>query len=120
MNKNYARFLSALFCGLLAVLFTANALTPDKEFSQVENRALAQRPHITGDTFQLPPLSGLFTSNQGGDFFTGKLMSDYETYVIDQFVLRDTWVAAKAYAEMLIGKKEKDRKSTRLNSSHMA
>ena len=106
MNKNYARFLSALFCGLLAVLFTANALTPDKEFSQVENRALSQRPHITGDTFQLPPLSGLFTSNQGGDFFTGKLMSDYETYVIDQFVLRDTWVAAKAYAEMLIGKKE--------------
>ncbi|MBO5034766.1 MAG: hypothetical protein J6C43_04050 [Oscillospiraceae bacterium] len=106
MNKNYARFLSALFCGFLAVLFTANALTPDKEFSQVENRALAQKPQITGNTFQLPPLSGLFTSDQGGDFFTGKLMSDYETYTIDQFVLRDTWVAAKAYAEKLVGKKE--------------
>ena len=106
MNKNYARFLSALFCGFLAVLFTANALTPDKEFSQVENRALAQRPRITAGTFRLPPLSGLFTSDQGGDFFTGKLMSDYETYTIDQFVLRDTWVAAKAYAEKLVGKKE--------------
>ena len=106
MNKNYARFLSALFCGFLALLFTANALTPDKDFSQVENRALAQKPAVTEDTFRLPPLSGLFTSDQGGDFFTGKLMSDYETYVIDQFVLRDTWVAAKAYAEKLVGKKE--------------
>ncbi len=79
MNKNYARFLSALFCGFLAVLFTANALTPDKEFSQVENRVLAQKPQITESTFELPPLSGLFASDQGGDFFTGKLMSDYET-----------------------------------------
>lgn len=106
MNKNYARFLSALFCGFLGVLFTANALTPDKDFSQVENRTLAQKPTINADTFKLPPLNGLFSSDKGGDFFTGKLMADYEEYVIDQFVLRDTWVAAKAYAEKLVGKKE--------------
>ena len=33
-------------------------------------------------------------------------MADYEKYVIDQFVARDTWVAAKAWSERLIGKQE--------------
>ena len=106
MTKKYARFISALFCSFLALLFAANALTPDKAMSENENRVLAQKPKITADTFRLPPLTGLFSSDQGGDFFTGKLMSDYETYVIDQFVLRDSWVAAKAFSEKLVGKGE--------------
>ena len=106
MSKKYARFLSALFCGFLALLFAANALTPDKAMSENENRVLAQKPKITANTFRLPPLSGLFSSDQGGDFFTGKLMENYETYVIDQFVLRDGWVAAKAFSEKLVGKSE--------------
>lgn len=106
MNKNYARFLSSLFCGSLAVLFTANALTPDKDFSEIENRALAQKPTINKATFSLPSLGGLFSSDEGGDFFTGELMDDYETYTIDQFVGRDLWVAAKAISEKVLGKKE--------------
>lgn len=106
MNKNYARFISSLFCGSLALLFTANALTPDKDFSQVENRTLAQKPVINKATFTLPSLGGLFSSDEGGDFFTGKLMDDYETYTIDQFVGRDAWVAAKALSEKVLGKHE--------------
>ena len=106
MSKKYARFLSALFCAFLALLFAANALTPDQAMSENENRVLAQKPKITAGTFRLPPLTGLFSSDQGGDFFTGKLMADYETYVIDQFVLRDAWVAAKAWSERLVGKGE--------------
>ncbi len=101
MSKKYARFLSCLFCGFLGVIFIANALTPDKEFSEVENRALAQRPTLT--------LSDLAPQNlveDKGDFYTGKFMADYETYTNDQFIFRDAWVAAKAYAEKLIGKKE--------------
>ena len=89
MSKKYALFLTVLFCGFLGVMVTANALTPDREFSQVENRTLAQRPALT------------LQSLVSGDF-----MSDYETYVTDQFPGRDGWTAAKAYAEKLVGKQE--------------
>ncbi len=89
MSKKYARFITGLFCGVLTLSVAANALTPDQEFSQIENRALAQKPKLTADTL----LSGSF-------------MSDYETYVNDQFVLRDFWVAGKAYVERILGKKE--------------
>jgi len=108
MSKKYAKFLTALFCGFLAVLFTANALTPDKDRSENENRSLAQRPQVTAGTFKLPSFAALFTGDTAGtgDFFTGKLMEDYETYATDQFVLRDGWVAAKALSERLTGKQE--------------
>lgn len=89
MSKKYARFLSLLFCGALFLGFSANALTPDKTFSDVENRTLAQRPQATVRNV----LSGAF-------------MADYETYTIDQFPGRDYWVAAKAWSERLIGKQE--------------
>ena len=101
MNKNYARFLSALFCGCLAVVFAANALTPDKDFSQVENRTLAQRPKLTWSDLAVKNLIG----DKGG-FYTGSFMADYESYVTDQFPGRDGWVAAKAWSERLVGKQE--------------
>lgn len=89
MSKKYARFLSLLFCGTLLLGFSANALTPDKAFSEVENRPLAQRPSLTAQAV-----------------LSGKFMADYETYTIDQFPGRDYWVAAKAWSERLIGKQE--------------
>ena len=89
MNKNYARFLTGLFCCSLALGFGANALTPDKAFSETENRPLAQKPALTGE-----------------DVASGKYMADYETYVTDQFVGRDLWVAAKSLSERLTGKQE--------------
>lgn len=89
MNKKYARFLTTFFCCFLGLLFAANALTPDKDFSQVENRPLAQRP--------APTLKNVLS---------GAFMADYETYVTDQFVARDAWVAAKAWSERAVGKSE--------------
>jgi len=89
VNQKYARFLSAAFCGVLALGAAANALTPDAAFSEVENRTLAQRPALTGQ-----------------DLLSGKFMSDYETYTTDQFVARDMWVAGKAWLERLTGKQE--------------
>ena len=44
MSKKYAIFITALFCAMLGSVFCANALTPDREFSPVENRTLAQVP----------------------------------------------------------------------------
>jgi len=89
MSKKYARFLSSLFCCFLALLFCANALTPDKAESEVENRSLAQRPKLSAE-----------------NVLSGAYMTDYEKYVTDQFVVRDGWVAAKAWSERLSGKQE--------------
>lgn len=89
MSKNYARFVTALFCGFLGVVAAANALTPDKSFSELENRNLAQKPALT--------LQALLS---------GQFMSDYESYVTDQFAGRDGWTAAKAAAELSTGKQE--------------
>lgn len=101
MSKPYAVFLTALFCGFLAVFFAANLLTPDREFSQDENRYLAQKPSLDAGDFTLKLPIG-----ESGDFFTGRFMSDFESYLTDQFVGRDEWIAAKAMAERLAGKGE--------------
>ena len=103
MSKRYAIFLTALFCGFLAAFFAANLISPDRDFSEDENRYLAQRPELDADDFKLSldPFSG-----ESGDFFSGKFMSDFETYLTDQFVFRDQWIAAKAMAERLAGKGE--------------
>ncbi len=89
MLKNYSKFVTTLFCGFLGVVVAANALTPDKSFSEMENRNLAQKPVVS--------LNGLLT---------GKFMSEYESYVTDQFAGRDGWTAAKAAAELASGKQE--------------
>lgn len=89
MDKKYGKFLASFFCCSLAALVTANALTPDRDSSEVENRVLAQKPQLT--------LNGVLS---------GEYMADYETYVVDQFAGRDGWVAAKALSEKLIGKQE--------------
>ncbi len=89
MSKKYAIFITALFCAFLGTLFAANALTPDKDFSPVENRTLAQAP--------APTVKSILS----GDF-----MADFEAYVTDQFVLRDRWIALKAGAEYASGKRE--------------
>ena len=89
MSKKYSVFLSVLFCGFLGLMVTANALTPDKSFSDIENRALAQRPSLSWKAIR-----------------TGDFMSDYENYITDQFAARDSWTAAKAYMEKAVGKQE--------------
>ncbi len=89
MSKKYARFLSALFCGCLLLMAAANAFTPDRAFSEMENRPLAQAPKLSLKAVR-----------------SGSFMQDYETYVTDQFVGRDGWIAAKAYAERIVGKRE--------------
>ena len=89
MSKKYSIFLTALFCAFLGVAVTANAITPDREFSDIENRALAQRPALSWKTVR-----------------TGAFMSDYESYITDQFPARDGWTAAKAYLEKAVGKQE--------------
>ena len=47
MSKKYSLFLTVLFCAFLGLMVTANALTPDKDFSDLENRPLSQRPALS-------------------------------------------------------------------------
>ena len=85
MSKKYSMFLTTLFCGFLALMVTANALTPDREFSELENRALSQRPKLSWKSVR-----------------SGEFMSAYESYTTDQFAGRDGWTAAKAYMEAIV------------------
>ena len=88
MTKGYARFLTVLFCLFLGGLMVWQLLLPDRERSDVENRTLQQRPALT--------LSGVLD---------GSYMEDVESYVQDQFPLRDQWTGLKARMEQLIGKR---------------
>ena len=101
MSKKYAIFITVLFCAFLGTFFAANALTPDKDFSPVENRVLAQAPKL-----QPGKLTSLLPIQAEGNLLNGKFMSDFEEYVTDQFALRDQWIALKAGAEYASNKRE--------------
>jgi len=77
----------SVFCLLIGVLTVASILTPTKKVSEKEKRELAQMPKFT--------LSGLFD----GSFTKG-----YESFITDQFVGRDTWVAVKNKTDRILGK----------------
>ena len=71
--------------------FAAHLLLPDKSFSEMENRVLRQ----------LPP----FSANA---LFRGSFTADFETYVSDQFPLRDSLVRLNTAAENLSGREERN------------
>ena len=89
MSKKYCIFLTALFCAFLGVFLVANAVSPDREFSQMENRNLEQLP-----------------TPSVGSLLSGEFMKDFETYTTDQFVGRDGWIGLKAATERTLGKQE--------------
>ena len=98
MTKRYCIFITALFCAFIGVFLAANAVSPDRAFSEMENRNLEQLPEVDFGTPEK-----LF---RDGNFFNGQFMRDFETYTTDQFVGRDTWIALKSSTERLLGKKE--------------
>lgn len=101
MSKKYSIFLTALFCGFLGLFLIWHLALPDKDFSPNENRYLSQLPTPTFD-FDLGDF--LTSQPQTGTFFTGEFMEDFESYVNDQFPLRDGWIGMKAACEKLSGK----------------
>ena len=88
-SKRYSVFLTVLFLLFLFGFAAAFWLTPDRTFSEQENRYLAQLKAPTLQTLK-----------------SGKFMTDLEDYVVDQFPLRDSWVQMKAWSERLLGKEE--------------
>lgn len=79
----------SLICGIILAFAVANVVSSDRLFSENENRVLAQRPKFTMQAL----LEGDYTS-------------EYEKYVTDQFVSRDTWIAIKTQIDILLQKDE--------------
>ena len=89
MSKKYSKFLTALFCIVLAAFFSAVLFFPKRTFSEDENRYLQAFPEFSLESLK-----------------SGKFMKEFETFVTDQFPGRDAWVAAKCVFERLSGKQE--------------
>ena len=80
-----------------------SAADPETEAAQAGagNDAAAARVLNFADTDRLA-----WPVRESGDFFNGTFMSDFETYLTDQFAGRDLWIAAKALSERTLGKGE--------------
>lgn len=79
--------LTSAFCLLLAGFLTAFFVTPKVDFSEKEKKVLASPPKLTAQTLT------------DGGFFSG-----VDTYISDHFPLREMWVGAAAYGNLLIGR----------------
>ena len=89
MKKKEAIITIAVFLVLLFGLTIWNLLTPDREFSYNENKYLDQMPSFTLEKL-----------------LNGKWQSEFERYITDQFIGRDTWVELNVMTERGIGKKD--------------
>ncbi|MCR4615078.1 MAG: hypothetical protein K5756_02910 [Clostridiales bacterium] len=76
----------------LLIIFSfsiASFLLPDREFSESENRYLAQLPGFSFDSL-----------------FASKFTENFEEYVVDQFPARDMFVGVKTQTEFIAGKRD--------------
>ena len=89
MKKAYYRILGILFGFFIFGFYLANMIAKDTTFSDLENRVLAQKPKFSMDNL----LEGRFTEK-------------YETYINDQFVLRNNFVSLKSSVDDALGKVE--------------
>lgn len=87
-GKIYFR-ITCIFLLFMILAIGFNIFMPDREYSESENRMLAQAPE-----FSLTNLA------------SGKFMKDMEGYVTDQFFFRDQWINLKVLEDMTLGKRE--------------
>lgn len=89
MKKNNLHAMTIIFLIFIFGLTIASFLQPVKTFSESENRVLASKPEFTWENLK-----------------NGSYSSGYETFITDQFLLRDTWIGMKTMTERMIGKKD--------------
>lgn len=90
MDEKSNSIMTVGFLAAIILIFTVADLTnSDRIYSENENRMLAAKPEISKESVQ-----------------DGSYMEDYEAYVTDQFVGRDTWVELKTRADILLQKKD--------------
>jgi hypothetical protein len=86
------KIITSVFCLLLVVGVLSGFLVPDKYYSESEKRTLTQKNAISI-----------------ADFPSGKMGTEIEKYLADQFPLRDGWITVKTLTERLSGKTEISR-----------
>ena len=90
MNKKIRSVGVAAIVALWAALVAFSWFGPKQESSEAERRPLAQMPEITGETL-----------------LSGKFMSEFEDYSLDQFPLRDTFRQVKSlFHYYVLGQKD--------------
>ncbi|MGN0401617.1 MAG: DHHW family protein [Acetatifactor sp.] len=83
-------FITVLIISSVILFFAvADLFGEDRTFSETENRLLAKKPVFSAESL-----------------FKGEYTRDYETYVTDQFVGRDKWIAVKTGLDIILQKKE--------------
>ncbi len=87
--KKLKIFIIIEFCFILFSSPVATLLFPDKEFSDMENRELAQKPIFSGKSF-----------------LDGRYQDSYEEWLNDQFLWRDGWSFAVTNLQAAFGKKD--------------
>ena len=85
LKRRHHRQLFQVVAVIVVVLFFANLLTRSREYSDTENRSLAQKPGI-----------------MAGGLRDGTYFKDFDTYYSDQFVLRDQFVKLKFIGNWLL------------------
>lgn len=88
--KKYSEIISVvLFCAIIASLSISFVFSKDIEFSEQENRDLAQAPTLDSDSF-----------------FSGEFGKEMNLYISDQFPIRDLFVNIKSFTELAFLKGE--------------
>ena len=82
-------YLNTVFLLLIFGFTVANIIRPQKERSEAENRSLTQRPALEWDSL-----------------ISGEFAKEYETYLSDQFILRDGWITLRTGIERAALKQE--------------
>ena len=88
MKKLFKYPLLVLFAVFIVGFTILDCVTPTRTHSEFESN-LSQMPKFSLQTL-----------------WNGKFTADYESYVNDQFLLRDEWITLKSYTETLFGKVE--------------
>lgn len=78
--------LALLLLAFLLLFQLVNLIVPNREYSEQENRMLAQKPELT------------WSSLTDGSYF-----ADWESYLADQFVARDFWISLQLRFGKLMG-----------------
>lgn len=85
----FRRSAAILLGTFAAALIVLSLLAKDRDFSEAENRALAQRPTITAEGLE-----------------SGRVFGDLSEYLADQFWARDGWISLDTFGARLWGLRE--------------
>ena len=90
MHKKIANIISiTVFSLLLLFLLVLTLILPKPDFSEAENRYLANFPKLSID-----------------NILDGKFMDGFESYISDRFFGRNAWIKAKTSMDLYSGKRE--------------